>query len=812
MDGQFAAAWATGIGGTSAVYLQLFDEAHPVQTLSIGGFTSPAQWFISQSPPSVAALPGDRFAVTWGWGDISGDVFSNSFIFTETFDGNGVQRSSSTNSVLRHPVAAPYLTASPLSNGGFVETWVQGAFDNTPVKLQAEIFNAFGTPIGGTIVNSTPLGTDWTSSSAAGLPDGHFIVTWQSNDGSDGDGTLIRARLFDASGAPAGNDFVVNSTSAGYQYNPTVAALPNGHFVVTWQSDDGGDGDGLLIRARLFDASGAPAGNDFVVNTASAGSQFSSSVAALPDGHFAVGWLSDDQGFPAIHARLFEASGTPIGNDFIIDGPVSSNPTVFAQQDGHFLITWNGGGSFHALVLSPSGIGVTLNGTNEGDVISGSPFADQLYGLGGDDTIRSGDGADMLLGGVGADTMFGGPGDDGYVVDNSSDSVIENANEGSDAVYASVHYRLPTNVEYLVLQGTADLQGYGNSLANALTGNTGNNILDGGTGGDAMYGGAGNDAYFVDDAGDVVIENAGEGSDTVYATVHYHLPANVEYLVLQGSADLQGYGNSLANVISGNAGSNVLNGDAGADAMYGGAGNDAYFVDNAGDIVIENANEGIDMLFASVDFNLPMNVEYLVLQGNADLQAYGNSQANNLYGNAGNNILNGQAGADVMAGGAGNDTYFVDNGLDKVVEGANEGTDAIFSTVHFILPANVETLVLQGSADANGTGNTLTNKIYGNSGNNVLDGQGGADILVGGAGNDTFVFHAGQADGDMVVDFAGNGVAAGDSLALIGYGTDATFSQSDARHWQVSYNGGASHDVITFSNAASIDTGDFVFM
>ena len=64
--------------------------------------------------------------------------------------------------------------------------------------------------------------------------------------------------------------------------------------------------------------------------------------------------------------------------------------------------------------------------------------------------------------------------------------------------------RLTANVETLVLQGAADLQGYGNALANTIYGNTGNNLLNGGAGADVMVGGAGNDVYFVDDPADVV--------------------------------------------------------------------------------------------------------------------------------------------------------------------------------------------------------------------------------------------------------------------------------------------------------------------
>src|SRR5262245_55196552 len=224
-------------------------------------------------------------------------------------------------------------------------------------------------------------------------------------------------------------------------------------------------------------------------------------------------------------------------------------------------------------------------------------------------------------------------------------------------------------------KGLPTCRGYGNSLNNLIQGNSGNNLLDGDAGADVMIGGAGNDVYFVDNAGDGVIENPNEGNDTVFSIAHLRLTANVENLVLQGNADLQGYGNSLSNVIQGNAGNNILDGDAGADMMIGGAGNDAYFVDNAGDVVIENANEGNDVVFSTAHFQLPENVEALVLQGNADLQGYGNSGANALFGNSGSNLLDGRAGADTMSGGLGNDVYFVDNAGDLVFENAGEGND-----------------------------------------------------------------------------------------------------------------------------------------
>src|SRR5262249_40169525 len=147
-----------------------------------------------------------------------------------------------------------------------------------------------------------------------------------------------------------------------------------------------------------------------------------------------------------------------------------------------------------------------------------------------------------------------------------------------------------------------------------------------------------------------------------------------------------------------------------------------------------------------------------------------------------------------------------------VVESANEGSDAVFASLDYTLTANVETLVLQGGGNLVGTGNGLANSIFGNSGDNTLDGGAAADVLTGNAGNDTFVFHVGEANSDVVVDFAGNGGSAGDALQFVGYGAGATFTNIDATHWQVNYNGGGSHEVIAFMNGAAIDPSDFQFI
>ena len=456
----------------------------------------------------------------------------------------------------------------------------------------------------------------------------------------------------------------------------------------------------------------------------------------------------------------------------------------------------------------------TLTADVETLVLQGSADL-QAYGNSLNNTIVGNSGSNLLNGFAGADTMSGGAGDDLYFVDDAGDAATENASEGNDTVFATAHFGLSANVENLILQGGADLQGYGNAQANVIYGNTGSNLLNGFAAADLMVGGAGNDIYFVDDASDAAFELAGEGNDTVFATAHSGLAANVENLILQGSANLQGYGNNQANVIYGNSGNNLLNAAAGVDLMVGGMGDDTYFVDDSSDSAFENAGEGNDAVFASAHYGLAADVETLVLQGSADLQGYGSNQVNTLYGNIGNNLLNGAAGADIMVGGLGNDTYFVDDIGDLVFENLNEGSDAVFATVSHTLAANVETLVLQGSGNLSGRGNALANQIFGNIGANTIDGGGGVDQLTGDAGNDTFVFHAGQANGDAVVDFVGNGAAVGDSLSFVGFGTaaqGATFMQVGATNqWQIHSGLDAHNEFITFSNGAAIDPNDFLF-
>lgn len=263
---------------------------------------------------------------------------------------------------------------------------------------------------------------------------------------------------------------------------------------------------------------------------------------------------------------------------------------------------------------------VIATGNNEANLIrSGYDNYSTLYGLGGDDTLRGGDREDVIDGGTGADNMSGWRGNDTYYVDNAADRIRDT--DGIDAVMASISWILASGLETLTLLGDLGLFGAGNGAANTLTGNGASNLLsgldgddslfgsggddtlDGGAGSDRLFGdtgvdwmvgGPGDDSYWVDSPGERTLEAAGEGYDTIYASLDWALDDSVEALVLTGLARASGLGNGLDNSLLGNDGKNSLRGGDGNDLLNGQAGNDRLF-GGAGDDVLVGA-QGSDWL------------------------------------------------------------------------------------------------------------------------------------------------------------------------------------------------------------------------
>ena len=235
-----------------------------------------------------------------------------------------------------------------------------------------------------------------------------------------------------------------------------------------------------------------------------------------------------------------------------------------------------------------------------------------------------------------------------------------------------------------------------------------------------MIGQTGDDIYVVDNVADVIVEGIGFGLDSVEASASFTLSSTVENLTLTGASPINATGNTATNVLTGNSAANRLDGGAGADTMIGGGGDDIYVVDSATDIVTEAAAAGTDRVDATITYTLGANVENLTLTGTAAINGTGNTLNNTLTGNSAVNTLSGGAGIDTMQGGGGNDTYIVDNAADIVTEAASAGTDLVQASVSYTLSANVENIVLIGTASINATGNASNNTLTGNSGANRL--------------------------------------------------------------------------------------------
>jgi Ca2+-binding RTX toxin-like protein len=475
----------------------------------------------------------------------------------------------------------------------------------------------------------------------------------------------------------------------------------------------------------------------------------------------------------------------------------------------------------------------TLNGGRGNDYLNGGVGNDSLNGGAGNDIL---DGAGDS---TGLDTFAGGTGDDVYGVYNSDTVIIENAGEGVDNVWTAVSFTLPENVENLYLVG--DTNGTGNDSDNIIYGyGLGNNFINGGAGSDSLYGGAGSDYLIggsgsdyldggadndvLDGAGDsagldtfaggtgddvygvynsdtVIIENAGEGVDSIWTAVDYTLPENVENLYLVG--DTNGIGNAGDNIIYGyGVGSNIINGGAGNDSLYGGEGDDSIL-----------GGSGSDYLLGG------LGTDYLA--GGDD---------NDVLDGAGDSV-----GLDTFAGGAGDDVYGVYNSDTVIIEEASSGNDSVWTAVNYILAANVENLYLVG--DTNGTGNAGDNTIVGyGAGDNVIDGGDGVDNLFGGAGNDTFILSKTSADniGDFGVgndrlqisaSAFGGGLVAGAALQanqiLVGANTANTVDQRfifDTTNGDLFFDADGSDAVsvvvkiANLSGTSSLNTSSFVIV
>lgn len=387
-------------------------------------------------------------------------------------------------------------------------------------------------------------------------------------------------------------------------------------------------------------------------------------------------------------------------------------------------------------------------------------IGDTFNCLGGNDFVFAGSGNDSIQGGLGADTLLGGAGNDTI---NGGDADIED--EASDSIDG----------------GDGDDLLSGGEGADTILGGIGNDTI---FGSDAVFGelglanddwidgGAGNDLISGDEGSDTIL--GGAGNDTIFGSSSDFSEFETDGDSIDGGAGADSIsGNEGNDTLLGGIGNDTLDGGSGVDALRGGFGNDLYIVDEQGEAV-EFLDQGIDTVESSVSYVLGANLENLTLTGSGNINGTGNALANLLIGNSGNNSFSTVGGGvDTLQGGLGDDTYLVD-AMDVVIELAGGGIDTVRSSQSYTLGLQLEKLVLEGTADINGTGNGLANTLTGNAGSNILTGGLGRDIMTGGLGADFFDFNGLTDSGiaattrDVITDFeAGTNLTTIDRIDLL---------------------------------------------
>lgn len=476
-----------------------------------------------------------------------------------------------------------------------------------------------------------------------------------------------------------------------------------------------------------------------------------------------------------------------------------------------------------------------VEGGHGNDTVNGRAGNDILHGDEGDDTLQGGAGDDTLDGGLDRDRLEGGAGNDIYAFDEMSgtDTVVDTAGVDALSFGAGISAADVTLVRVLsnVAGGDNLIVMVGNGEAEITVqghfGSTGAieriQFSDG-----TVWNAADIAAHVVDERAAVSINGS-----TTSSSYSFALPGGgATNLTLTGSHDIDGTGNSGANIITGNAGNNILYGGAGVDTLIGGLGDDYYRVGEGvaqvnpqNDGVVEAAGEGTDTVeVRNYHHTLAANVENMIVLGVNGRLLDGVTHAvipRSLNGNSLDNVIdasnvaligmteatplriNGYEGADTLIGSRFDDTYVVDNTGDEVVEWSNTSIDAVESSVDFTLGENVENLLLTGSASL-GIGNAADNQIQGNATANVLEGGDGNDVLIDSKFPGTLdhgdVLRGGMGD-DELRSMRGNDTLDG------GEGNDVLFGNSQNTHYV--FREGDGHDVIS-DNSLGIADDDYI--
>ncbi|MCX7085073.1 MAG: calcium-binding protein [Methylococcales bacterium] len=401
-----------------------------------------------------------------------------------------------------------------------------------------------------------------------------------------------------------------------------------------------------------------------------------------------------------------------LGDHFIADSASNNDGLATLTDNGSFDVDLHLASGVNGFTVNAakSISGVSLVGGSHVDNITGGKGADTIDGGADNDSIVAGDGNDSLLGGLGNDNLSAGKGDD--TLSGGAGNNTLTGGVGNDTFIVSA-----TAVDSITDLGLGDV--IQNALGGQVTAITPKLWV--------ASAGVVNNGTLIINALDSVDLAAITGSGEV--TVNFN-----------GTKAIKLTGGTQITRLNGGAGKDTLTAGSGDSTLSGGAGDDTYVINSANVTIIEGTDVGLkgDLVKSSVDFTLSANVEQLTLLGTTAHLATGNALNNTLTANNAGDTLDGGLGNDKFFGGAGNDTFIIDSTADTVTDRLG-GIDTIQSSVSYVLPTNIENLVLTGSTAINGTGNRLANSLTGNDGNNILTAGTGDSTIYGGLGNDTII-------------------------------------------------------------------------
>lgn len=282
----------------------------------------------NQNTPAITGLPNGGFVVAWtNQGSVAPDIKA------QVYDANGAKVGSE---FLVNSASANFdqerASIVTLSNGDFVVTWNDFRTGNWEVRGQVFHPGASGaTKVGSEFTVDTAYYNSRMVAGVTGLANGNFVISFEDTSGE------VRAQVFTAGGNKVGSEFQVNTQTGGNQGFSSITALTGGGFVVTWSDEGTADGSGSGIKAQVYDAAGNKIGGEYIVNSQTNSYQYYPTVSALANGGFVISWqdfsqtLGDKSSY-GITAQVFNLSNAPTAPTIVsVTDDVSPNSGALAN-------------------------------------------------------------------------------------------------------------------------------------------------------------------------------------------------------------------------------------------------------------------------------------------------------------------------------------------------------------------------------------------------------------------------------------------------------------------------------------------------